>query len=149
MRKLICVFMAVMMMLSAGIPVAFASHHGHNRRFAVRQVQEVPEYCQFADEDQNGICDQCKNICTECENSTDEDCNGVCDVCGNICHKCDGARDIDSNGICDGCGMCPYETDQEGNHFCRCDESCKNADRKGYCASTGTSKSCKRGFRHH
>jgi len=154
MRKFICVLLAVMMILSAGVPAAFAAHHGHHRRCIVPQVQAAPEdtaaeYCRFTDENQDDICDNCDNICSNCEKGRDEDCDGICDSCSKVCHKCDGAKDADDDGICDGCSMCPYESDPSGKGTCRCAKVCKSADENKHCSTPVTYKYCTRGFHHH
>lgn len=71
--------------------------------------------CSFADEDGDGICDNCENrryYCGEDCSFTDDDGDGLCDTCGNSGYYCKNGCafiDEDGDGICDNCdtkGVC-------------------------------------------
>lgn len=104
MRKLICSMLALALVLSAGIPTAFA-HNGNHHSGCVRegncpQMDAGPETCVFTDADGNGICDNCKNVCPNCPEGKDEDKDGNCDTCGSCPH----ASDSNGDGVCDNHG---------------------------------------------
>ena len=107
MRKIICTLLAVALVLSAGVPTAFAAHHhgghhgGHNgscvQEKTCSQDGNCVGNCQFVDEDGDGICDNCENICPDCQEAKDTDGNGICDGCD----KCNHFKDENGDGICD------------------------------------------------
>ena len=83
MRKMICAALAAAVILAAGIPAALAAHHGYRRRHPVCQPtvaeKNATEYCQFADEDQDGVCDRCDGDCQKCDDVQNKYCDENCD----------------------------------------------------------------------
>lgn len=107
MKRVLCAFLALLM-LPVLATTAFASGHGsgHGRRThqncaAVRQTAAAAETCEdscrYADENGDGICDNCRNQCAGCGETGDENGDGICDSCGTCSHYADENQD----GLCD------------------------------------------------
>ncbi len=112
MKKLICAVLALTLLLAAGVPTAFAHGGGHRnctkndwcyqdgsciKGTRCSSGGSCVNHCRFADEDEDGICDNCQSQCLNCQEGKDEDGNGVCDSCGVCSHY----LDEDQDGICD------------------------------------------------
>ena len=110
MKRMLCVMLAVLMLLPVFASTAFAhGGHGHaaQQRCVSNQVCKnndncvtngnCTNNCQFADENNDGICDNCKNQCVNCGEAKDENADGICDDCG----KCNHYADENNDGVCD------------------------------------------------
>ena len=119
MKKILAFILTILMVLSAGIPAAFAVPHGRNYRkvcvinedcYGICKGTEAGKGndlcrmdCMFADADNDSICDNCKNICGNCNGKTDENGDSICDKCGTCGHF----ADENGDGLCDTCGKQP------------------------------------------
>ena len=80
--------------------------------------------CKHADEDEDGLCDECG----ECLDHVDDDEDGYCDTC----EECYEHYDDDEDGVCDNCEedmpTCDH-TDEDEDGFCdECDECMDHVD---------------------
>lgn len=104
MKKITCIILAVLMLMSVLATTAFAAGHGsrhaqaHRQNCIVNRACQRNDYnCDNADENGDNACDPCKNQCGNCNMTTDENNDGFCDNCGNGSNY----LDDDGNGICD------------------------------------------------
>lgn len=102
MKKIISMVFLLILLLSAAMPTAYAAHHGNHQYGKThsrsgRNQENCTNSCTFADENGDGICDNCKNVCPDCKTGKDKDGDGTCDDCGRCCHY----ADADNDGICD------------------------------------------------
>lgn len=109
MKRVLCVLLALLMLPSLAT-TAFASGHGrgHGRhagrncvtcpsREASAAAETCADHCRYADENSDGICDNCRNQCPGCGETGDENEDGICDSCGTCSHYADENQD----GLCD------------------------------------------------
>ena len=123
MKRLTIGILAVLLVLSTGIPTAYAASHECRRDRAQTCVRDTA--C--------GISGSCAGVCE----FVDSDKDGICERCENRCAGCGETRDENDDGICDNCGICLHSADENGNGVCGLSEACKNKTRNASCGHTG------------
>ena len=119
----ILVTLAVLPVLTLAV---FASGHGHghghkNGGYSQKQCQptcvteESQTVCTTGMDNKDCANDQ---ICTSQCRYTDENDDGICDHCENICAQCGVKKDENIDGICDDCGTCWHYSDDNGDGVC-------------------------------
>lgn len=73
MRKGICAFFALLILLSIGVPTALAARANCPRKTLCEAPGICLEDCRYTDSDENGICDNCEKLRTDCTQESCED----------------------------------------------------------------------------
>lgn len=138
MRRILCMAVVIILILSTSVPIAMAAQHGRRnpgrnqpcgRETACPQAAVCSQdgkcmpVCTYEDADENGICDICSNVCDSCE-GTDEDANGICDQC----ETCSHFQDADEDGICD---RHTQRGDEKTDKICKTEKT-QSRQRKGH-----------------
>lgn len=107
MRKLLTGIVTMGLLLSVGITTTFAAGTARGRNFADTNNDGICDYyntsCQFVDNDGDGICDNCGFAgCGMGIGYIDADGDGICDnYYSDRCSMGAGYVDADGDGICD------------------------------------------------
>lgn len=125
MKKFFGLILTLALLLSVGVPTAYACagrHHGWQTA------------CRFVDANEDGVCDNCRGDCRKA--AVDQNNDGICDHCG---EDCDGHWiDMDGDGVCDHCGETCHRQDADGDGVCDnhgqvCGQNFVDANQNGIC----------------
>lgn len=130
MKKLFSLILTLALLLSVGVPTAYACGGHHGRKQTA---------CRFVDANQDGVCDTCRGDCKKA--AVDQNNDGICDHCG---ENCNGHwADENGDGVCDDCGQNCHKQDADGDGLCdhhgeNCGQNFSDADNDGVCDNRST-----------